>query len=151
MTDTPRIPIWQLDCRVVDLALVGSFDWQELANLLSSQHAAMPECRCVVPVSDRVVKAVHDLCHRDGPVARLVQARLDRLHRAMIERVAEADAHALVDLALRGTFPAGAYLPGLVWAVFTDPRPPLRRALPTLLVRLQHQVMRHACGADRDA
>lgn len=139
-----RIPIWEVDCRIIDLVLLGTFDWQELHNLLSARHpdAELPCESARVPVADLIVKRVHDLCHRDTDVSRAVAARLDRLHADAIAAVAAQEIVALGEQWMLGEIRPRPDLAGLAWALFTDPRPGLAPLRPTILLRMQYAWLR---------
>ena len=74
-----RKRIWEIDCTLLDAALLLSFDAGELENtcratdVLVTPHAHRPEAYSLVD-------AIHRACHEPTPTAHLVERQLDMMH-----------------------------------------------------------------------
>jgi len=142
-----RKQIWQIGCQALDLVLIGSFEWRELHNLLSTHGLqdvpdASPEMTDALPVEDTLVKIAHDLCHSETPFACHLQSLLDHLHSETIAEVRAVDPARLIDWCLRGELTLRYRIPALVWAIVTDPRDAFERIIPVFLMRLHHASLR---------
>ena len=110
-----RLRIWEVDCTLLDAVLALSFDTEELLNCCFGAGVPIAACPSLAR-SHRVRVAVHRACHENNALSRLIERRLDYVHR----RAAWADTHdgaALQGADLTATPDLGARL----WALACDP------------------------------
>ncbi len=137
-----RQNIWNIGCQALDLVLIGSFEWRELHNLLSSTQLAPQLEASSLPIEEALFKLAHDLCHAETPFSCHVQSVLDRLHHQTIAEVRASDPQPLVEWCAHGALNSGYKLAGLVWAMATDHREAVKRVLPLFMMRLRHASLR---------
>ena len=123
-----RLTLDEVDCVLLDATLLLTFDDGELSNLLGPERQAAP--------GRTLVDRLHARCHRDGALARQVQAALDLVHGRAVR---DLEAMGVADLGralLARDLWAVDGLAGWLWALATTPgasadavRAAVRRAL----------------------
>ncbi len=123
--------LWQLDCWTRDIVLSLSFDAGELLELLQSQGLPVDERLDEEPAADvAVFGAVHRLCDCPGKFARRLGRILEARHAIAVARVRRAETDKVSSLCFRSPD-----VPGLLYAVCSDPRPEVRSLGPWLRYR----------------
>jgi hypothetical protein len=112
----------------MDFVLRGSFEWRELANLMSGfelRHGSVDRGApsevgsCEAEIAEATCRAAVALAHRSRPFARHVVRLLACVHGSAIEDVRRAARPALQ---ARTAHPRGAEDVGFYWALLSDPR-----------------------------
>jgi hypothetical protein len=126
----PRRRLWEISCFGLDAILCTSFDPDEILALDSSLRTAceIPEPpECMVPRSLIVYGVAHKACHSDNPVSRMIERRLDAMHRRALEETESRDKMDVLANCYAASEEAGEDLAGCLWTVLTDPRSELRQ------------------------
>jgi hypothetical protein len=112
----------------LDRVIRGTFEWREVANLLSSFRLRQPDIGCHDGV-DRIVgecvyRTANALAHQRRDFAEFVVHLLDRVHAPVCCR---ARALPVRDVKAMVAEPLTAERIGWLWAFLTDPRPQVVR------------------------
>lgn len=118
MIQDPRLPLWEVDCALLDAVLYLSFDHRELSDCCTSAEVEIPRCPCVTP-SHAVVAAAHRACHQPGPLPELIARRLDYVHRDALEELEQEGVEGLAGKMLGQPLGQVPRLAGRLWAVAT--------------------------------
>ncbi|MGE0707498.1 MAG: hypothetical protein AB7N76_10865 [Planctomycetota bacterium] len=121
-----RLRIWEADCSLLEAVLALSFETEELLNCCQSARLEASPCGC----ARSVVRGVHRECHDDSPFSRLIERRLDLVHRRAIESLAAEGLEPLGDELLGRDLLELEDVAGKLWALTTcaDSRAALLRA-----------------------
>lgn len=112
-----RVPIEQVDCDLLDVALALSFEWRELVNLVG----AAPGCAC--PTARSAVTLAHKAVHGNAAVARRLEAQLDLMHGAALDRLAARGPHCIAAALVGRDLREARDLAGDVWALGSSADP----------------------------
>ena len=132
-----RRKLWTMSCETLFQNVSASLT-PELIIKLCRKH------QIPLPGADRgkvaLFQLAHEHCHHDSPFARQVQRHLNRKHIALIVQIAllqPEDLRATVESLLLGDQPIlPDTLPGILWAVCSDPREAVRPTEQLLLDEL---------------
>jgi len=125
-----RRRIWEIGCIGIDAVLASSFDSDELPAIDAAFHSARVSHAVpglILPHDLLAFGIAHRLCHGENPYSCKIEKRLDAMH-AVAVQVVERMGH---EHALASCYGAEEEnrqdIPGLIWAILTDPRPALRQ------------------------
>jgi len=130
----PDRRIWNLDCLTVDLVLAGSFEWRELANLLTGAGLKLCERKLDCQDSLYVFQIAHQVCHSENKLSVALENLISVRYREWIEFVRESESEQVYEYACGFKFEKKSKTCGLIWALATDLREPFVQ-----LVRKLHQ------------
>ncbi len=125
-----RRRIWEVNCFGLDAVLCTSFDADELLSLDSTLRTAcdIPEHPgLMVPRPLIVYGVAHKACHSDNPTSRMIERRLDAMHKRALDESQSADKVDVLANCYAVAEEAGEDLAGCLWTVLTDPRCELRQ------------------------
>ena len=123
-----RRKLWTMSCETLFQNLAASLAPEFIVKLCRRYQYPLPAPNH----SDLALyHLAHEHCHRDSPFARQVQRYLNRRYEALIWRIAQlspSDVRAKVSeiLAQREQAQSASLLPGVMWAVCSDPRQEVR-------------------------
>ena len=122
-----RRKLWTMSCETL---------FQNIAASLAPDFIVKLCRRCQYPLPDAnhsdlaLYHLAHEHCHRDSPFSRQVQRYLNRRYEALISQMTQlspSDVRAKVMAVLaQEQAPSPSLLPGMMWAVCSDPRQELR-------------------------
>lgn len=129
--------IASMRCLVVDVVLMGAYDWRELANLLAQTGQSSQEgCRCSRGPARSAFRAAHAATHVEGPFSRLLERQLDYRFADLCALVAGSEPNEIVaHMADGGLEPSE--IPAMAWALARDPRPEVGALLNSLCEQVQ--------------
>lgn len=141
--DTERRHIWDLNCMEKDVVLASSFGWQELEALCKGAGLD-PSCDCPhgLPRDYAVCVLAHEACHEGTGAALRIEGFLNRVHRAEVRLVSESCPGSIHQRCVVAEMEHIPNLPGLLWAVLSDPREELRCIQHYLIRRTWMQGLR---------
>ena len=121
-----RRKVWTMWCETLFQNFAASLTPEFIVKLCRRQYPVPSVSR-----SDfALFHLAHEHCHRDSPFSRQVQRYLNRRHEALISQIAQlspSEVRARVtEMLAQQEAPALSPLPGMMWAVCSDPRPDLR-------------------------
>lgn len=129
MTSTAlnRRKLWAMSCETLFQNLAASLTPDFIVKLCRRYQYPLPDAN----YSDLALyHLAHEHCHRDSPFSRQVQRCLSRKHEALIAQIAQlppSDVRARVaEVLAQQQAPSANLLPGIMWAVCSDPRQALR-------------------------
>lgn len=114
--------IWEADCALFDAVLSLSFEVEELLNCCQSAGEELASCPCHGR-DEAVFGLVHRTCHEDTPLARLVERRLNVVHRRALARVESHGFDLLAQALGQGELYAVDDLAGKLWALTVSDHP----------------------------
>lgn len=125
-----------MSCLAIDTVLASSFEHAQLLEMFPELERDMIElqsnCRMHLEPDQLIYGMAHKACHDDGRISRRVHAVLNQRHREAIHAVRVASPQAVLEMCAAYAHDA-ARLPGMLWALLTDPREDLRRYLPAIV------------------
>lgn len=141
-----RRRIWEIGCIGIDAVLASSFDSDELPAIDAAFHSARvsPAAPGLTLPQDLLAFGIaHHLCHDENPYSCKIEKRLDAMH-AVAVRAMERIAPEQVLASCYGAVEENREdIPGLIWAILTDPRLALRRWDAYWVHALVHRSLRH--------
>ena len=122
-----RRKLWTMSCDVLFQNFAASLTPDLIVKLCRRYQYPLPDAS----FSDLALyHLAHEHCHRDSPFSRQVQRYLNRRYEALISQIAQlppSDVRARVtDVLAQKQMQSGSLLPGMMWAVCSDPRLELR-------------------------
>lgn len=132
-------PIWQSSCLVLDIVLLGAFDWRELANELtgasyrdgSSEQANIPENPALV------IQTANRACRTSNKFSKSMQKQLDYRYYFEIQAVQSTEDSKLVSTFSQIPLRDSEQVAAITWALARDSREASQEALSVLLSRIQ--------------
>lgn len=129
-------------CFAIDLLLARTIEWRELHNLMTSAGYQPPEVAPEGMGAEAVsVAHAHQLVHKDGAFARLLDRRLDLHCDRMLRTVRGTEAHLLSKIAKTARTDASEEVLALLWALYRDERVEVSRLGRWLATRLQYAAL----------
>jgi len=130
----PDKRIWNLDYLTIDMVLAGSFEWRELANVLS--QAGLNLCARKLECQDSlyVFQMAHEVCHSENRLSTALENLISTRYFDWIDFVRETESEQVYQYACGFKFEKKSKTCGLIWALATDLREPFSQ-----LVRKLHQ------------
>ncbi len=139
-----RIKLWEVACATRDAVIATSFSWEELESISGclGYHMDPPRYQEASDRASIVLLNAHRICHSQNAFSEHLQAILDSIHSEAIlflkgKKQFEAFQWATGDLE---KMPIS--LPGLMWALASDPRSQMRSVEQSLLWRSQTEGFR---------
>lgn len=122
-----RRKLWTMSCEALFQNFAASLAPDFIVKLCRRFQYPVPDAN----QSDLALyHLAHEHCHRDSPFSRQVQRYLNRKYEAPISQLAQlspSDVRARVaSILAQQQAPSSTALPGVMWAVCSDPRPELR-------------------------
>ena len=122
-----RRKLWTMSCEALFQNFAASLTPDFIVKLCRRFQYPVPDASH----SDLALyHLAHEHCHRDSPFSRQVQRYLNRRYEAPISQLAQlspSDVHARVaSILAQQQAPSPSALPGIMWAVCSDPRQELR-------------------------
>ena len=122
-----RRKLWTLSCEALFQNFAASLSPDFITKLCRRYQYPVPDAS---HSSLALYHLAHEHCHRDSPFSRHVQRYLTRKYEALISQMAQlspSDVRARVAAVLaQQQAPSASALPGMMWAVCSDPRPEVR-------------------------
>lgn len=139
-----RRRLWEVSCSAKDAVLWTSFTWEELRQLAERSFFPLdyPPAGARADASVFVVSAVHKACDERNAYSERVDRLLEDLHGDSALVVATTPADEAADWIGAELSSLPVPLPGLIWAVVSDPRPEMRAVEGGLLWRLHTEGLR---------
>ena len=122
-----RCKLWTMSCEVLFQNFAASLTPDLIAKLCRRYQYPLPDANH----SDLALyHLAHEHCHRDSPFSRQVQRYLNRRYAALVSQIAQlppSDVRARVtEVLAEEQVQASNLLPGMMWAVCSDPRQDVR-------------------------
>ena len=122
-----RRKLWTMSCESLFQNFAASLNPDFIVKLCRRFQYPVPDAS---HSSLALYHLAHEHCHRDSPFSRQVQRYLTRKYDALISQMTQlspSDVRAKVAAVLaQQQAPSASVLPGMMWAVCSDPRPQLR-------------------------
>ena len=139
-----RIKLWDVSCSTRDAILATSFTWEELENISACLGFEMEppkfhedSCRGSI-----VLLNAHRICHSRNVFSEHLQTILDSIHSEAIEFLNGKKQFIAFQWATGDLEKLPVSLPGLMWALASDPRSEMRSVEQSLLWRSQTEGFR---------
>lgn len=122
-----RRKLWTMTCEALFQNFAASLTPDFIAKLCRRYHYPLPDAN---HSNLALYHLAHEHCHRDSPFSRHVQRYLNRRYEAMISLIAQlspSDVRARVaGMLAEEQAQSPSLLPGMMWAVCSDPRQEVR-------------------------
>jgi hypothetical protein len=139
-----RARLWEISCAARDAVLWTSFTWEELRQVANRMGFALedPATRGLPDPAPAIMAAVHRTCDERNDFSDRVEEILRESHERTVRHVGSTPPEEVIPWLGMDLDRLPVPLAGLIWAVVTDPRPPMRALQRGLLWRLSVEGLR---------
>ena len=122
-----RRKLWSMSCEALFQNFAASLTPDFIVKLCRRHRYPVPDAG---HTDVAFYHLAHEHCHRDSPLSRQVQRYLNRRHEGLVAQLAQLAPPAVrakaAEVLAAGQSAAANLLPGMLWALCSDPRPEIR-------------------------